>query len=113
MATDFQRRVWEALRRIPRGRVTTYGEIARYLGTGAVRAVGTAVGKNPDAPAVPCHRVVRGDGTIGQYSGGEGVPTKIALLHAEGVRVAKGRVVAFEERLWHYPSQSTTSPSGS
>ncbi len=112
MATVFQQRVWDALRLIPRGRVTTYGEIARYLGTGAIRAVGTAVGKNPDAPEVPCHRVVRGDGTIGQYSGGDGVPTKIALLKEEGVPVANKRVVAFDQRMWCY-SQSTTNPSGS
>ena len=112
MATVFQQRVWEALRLIPRGRVTTYGEIARYLGTHAVRAVGTAVGKNPDAPKVPCHRVVRGDGTIGRYSGGDGVPTKVALLKTEGVTVADGRVVTFDQQLWRYP-QSTTNPSGS
>ena len=103
MATLFQRRVWEALRLIPRGRVTTYGEIARYLGTGAVRAIGTAVGKNPDAPEVPCHRVVRADETIGRYSGGDGVPTKIALLKEEGITVADGRVVAFDQLMWYYP----------
>ena len=113
MATVFQRRVWGALRLIPRGRVTTYGEIARYLGTRAVRAVGTAVGKNPDAPAVPCHRVVRADGEVGAYSGDGGSSTKIALLVAEGVRVEKGKVVDFDTQLWHYPSHSVTSPSGS
>lgn len=105
MVTVFQRRVWEALRLIPRGRVTTYGEIARYLGTGAIRAVGTAVGKNPDAPEVPCHRVVRSDGTIGRYSGGDGTPTKIALLQEEGVTVVDERVVAFGQRLWRYQEQ--------
>ena len=98
---------------IPRGRVTTYGEIARYLGTEAVRAVGTAVGKNPDAPTVPCHRVVPASGRIGNYSGGEGVVTKITLLDDEGVEVRDGRIVDFEQRLWHYPSHSVTSPSGS
>jgi len=113
MATPFQEQVWAALRLIPRGRVTTYGAIARYLGTGAVRAVGTAVGKNPDAPTVPCHRVVRSDGTIGRYSGGEGVATKIALLAREGVQVERGRIVDFDAVVWTYPQQSVTSPSGS
>ncbi len=113
MATPLQKQVWEALRLIPRGRVTTYGAIARYLGTGAVRAVGSAVGKNPDAPTVPCHRVVRSDGTIGRYSGGEGVATKIALLADEGVTTRDGRIVDFEAKRWEYPQQSVTSPSGS
>ena len=113
MATPFQKQVWAALRLIPRGRVTTYGAIAKYLGTGAVRAVGSAVGKNPDAPVVPCHRVVRTDGSIGRYSGGDGVTTKIAMLADEGVRVEDGRIVDFDGVVWTYPQQSVTSPSGS
>ncbi len=113
MPTPLQERVWEALRRIPRGRVTTYGEIARHPGTRAVRTVATAVGRNPYAPAVPCHRVVRADGQIGRYSGGEGAATRIALLADEGVKVQRGRIVDFEQRYWRYPSHSVTSPSGS
>ena len=113
MPTEFQKRVWEALHLIPRGRVTTYGEIARYLGTDAVRAVGTAVGKNPDAPVIPCHRVVPATGKIGNYSGGEGVETKITLLAEEGVAVRQGRIIDFDKRYWRYPSHSATSPAGS
>ena len=113
MATEFQKRVWEAMRLIPSGQVTTYGEIARYLGTGAVRAVGTAVGRNPYAPEVPCHRVVRSDGKIGNYSGGEGTPTKIDLLEKEGVQVRSGRIVDFDGRLYRFGDQQVTSPSGS
>ncbi len=112
MGTPLQHQVWEALQHIPKGRVTTYGEIARYLGTDAVRAVGSAVGKNPDAPRVPCHRVVPATGKIGQYSGGEGTPTKIALLAEEGVVVAAGKVVDFARVFWSFDQQST-SPSGS
>jgi O-6-methylguanine DNA methyltransferase len=112
MPTTFQQNVWEALRLIPLGRVTTYGEIARYLGTSAARAVGTAVGKNPDAPVVPCHRVVPNSGKIGHYSGGEGTPTKIALLEEEGVAIRKGKVVDFERVFWRFDQQST-NPSGS
>ncbi len=112
MPTPFQQAVWDAVRQIPRGRVTTYGEIARHLGTGAVRAVGSAVAKNPHAPAVPCHRVVRSDGMAGQYSGGQGMATKIALLREEGIEVHNGRIVAFESAIWRYPSQSVTNPSG-
>ncbi len=112
--TPFQRRVWEAMRLIPRGRVTTYGEIARYLGSpGAVRAVGTAVGRNPFAPTIPCHRVVRSDGRIGNYSGGEGLKTKIALLGEEGVEVSEGRVVAFRAILYRFEDQQVTRSAGS
>ncbi len=113
MATEFQRRVWEAMRLIPRGRVSTYGAIAKYLGSDAVRAVGTAVGKNPYAPHVPCHRVVRSDGKVGNYSGGEGVPTKIAYLKEEGVEVRNGRIVDFEERLYRFEDQQVTRSAGS
>jgi len=95
--TPFQRDVWRAIALIPSGRVSSYGEIARYLGKpGAVRAVGSAVGKNPFAPEIPCHRVVPSDGRIGNYSGGEGVQTKIKLLEKEGVVVRQGKIVDFD-----------------
>lgn len=102
MPTPFQNSVYEALSLIPAGSVTTYGAIARYLGTKAVRAVGTAVGKNPYAPNVPCHRVVPLSGKIGNYSGAGGVMRKIALLEEEGVSVKNGRIVDFEQRLFTF-----------
>lgn len=69
--TDFQRRVWAALRRIPAGHTTSYGAIAAELGNpGAVRAVGMANGRNPVALVVPCHRVIASDGTLCGYAGG-------------------------------------------
>ncbi|MBU1643228.1 MGMT family protein, partial [bacterium] len=68
----------------------------------AVRAVGTAVARNPDAPGVPCHRVVTADGKIGNYSGEGGVGTKIRLLEEEGVLVKNGRIVAFEQHKYVY-----------
>ena len=62
---EFNKKVWAALKLIPRGRVTTYKELAKYLGKPkAARAVGNACGANPDAPRVPCHRVVRSDGRL-------------------------------------------------
>lgn len=102
MATAFQKSVWRALTLIPKGKVTSYGVIAEYLGTAAVRAVGTAVGKNPSAPQVPCHRVVLGSGKIGNYSGGEGVSTKISILQKEGIKVREGKVVNFKNIFWNY-----------
>jgi methylated-DNA-[protein]-cysteine S-methyltransferase len=85
-ATPLQRKVWHALCTIPRGTVITYAALAKKVGKPcAVRAVASAVGKNPFAPMVPCHRVVRSDGTLGGYSAKGGVKTKRALLKKEGV----------------------------
>ena len=103
MATEFQKSVWESLTLIPSGKVTTYGRIARHLGNaGAVRAVATAVGKNPNAPEVPCHRVVPSSGKIGKYTGPGGVDTKIKLLSSEGVSVEGGMVHDFESKLFEF-----------
>lgn len=69
--TPFQRKVWEALRTIPFGETWSYGELAKRIGNpGAVRAVGTANGRNPVCIIVPCHRVVRASGDLGGYAGG-------------------------------------------
>lgn len=86
----FDARCYQALRDIPRGKVTTYQEIARALGSKAYRAVGNAMNRNPDAPFVPCHRVVRADGTIGGYAFGS--KKKIALLTREGVSVKGSKI---------------------
>jgi AraC family transcriptional regulator of adaptative response/methylated-DNA-[protein]-cysteine methyltransferase len=80
--TVFQRRVWEALRRIPRGETRTYSEIAQAIGApAAVRAVGSACGANPVALVVPCHRAIRTDGGLGGYAWG--LPVKKRLLEIE------------------------------
>ena len=85
--TDFQRRVWQALRHIARGSTCTYGDIAAALGSpAAVRAVGGAVGRNPVSVIVPCHRVVGRDGTLTGYAGG--VARKRALLQLEHAAIA-------------------------
>jgi methylated-DNA-[protein]-cysteine S-methyltransferase len=87
--TDFQREVLEAARRIPRGRVTTYGELARRIGRpGAARAVGQALGNNPVPIVIPCHRVLGGDGSLHGYSGGGGTRTKAWLLRLEEASLA-------------------------
>ncbi len=80
--TPFQERVWQALRKIPPGEVSTYGKIAAKLGMpGASRAVGSAVGANRISLLIPCHRVIRTDGGLGGYRWGMG--RKRALLAAE------------------------------
>lgn len=102
MATVFQRSVWKALPLIPRGKVTTYALVAKHLNTNACRAVGTAVGKNPNAPVVPCHRVVRSDGTVGEYSGLGGVNKKIEILREEGIKITEGRIENLEAHIFSF-----------
>ena len=90
VGTIFQQKVWEALKTIPKGEVRTYAEIAIQIGhPTSARAVANACAKNPFAPEVPCHRVVRSDGGLGGYSGEGGVEHKLALLRAEGVRLGE------------------------
>ncbi|MDN5787496.1 bifunctional helix-turn-helix domain-containing protein/methylated-DNA--[protein]-cysteine S-methyltransferase [Pseudorhodobacter sp.] len=85
IGAPFQIKVWEALMRIPSGHVTTYSEIAAAIGhPKAVRAVGTAVGRNPVSWLIPCHRALRKSGALGGYHWG--LPVKRALLAWEGAR---------------------------
>lgn len=103
--TPFRRRVYEALRTVPRGRVTTYGILARAVGCRSPRAVGQALRHNPFSPEVPCHRVVAADLGPGGFAGataGAELARKLALLAAEGVRFAGGRL-AEPERLHYIP----------
>jgi O-6-methylguanine DNA methyltransferase len=83
--TPFERRVLDALRKVPAGEVLTYGELARRLGAPrGARAVGNACARNPALLLVPCHRAVRGDGDLGGYAGAGGPRTKERLLALEG-----------------------------
>lgn len=103
MHRNFHVRVLELVKQIPYGKVTTYSEIARAL-TGSVRAaraVGRAVARNPYPLEIPCHRVVRCDGSVGGYR--LGVEAKIRRLQAEGLEIEDGRVLNFETRLFRYP----------
>ncbi len=97
--TTFTERVYTVVRRVPAGRVTTYGAVAAAAGRpGAARAVGTAMKRNPltfldqadGTVLTPCHRVIRADGAVGGFNGGE--PEKERLLMAEGVEVVEGKV---------------------
>jgi len=76
--TDFQRSVWAALRDIPPGETQGYGQLAARIGRpSASRAVGAANGANPVAVLIPCHRVIRGDGSIGGYAYGTGIKAEL------------------------------------
>ena len=84
--TSFQLKVWSYLKIIPRGSVKTYSQVAKGIGKPhAVRAVANAIGRNPYAPKIPCHRVIRSDGSLGGYSGKGGIRTKKLLLKREGI----------------------------
>ena len=84
--TKFQLKVWAYLKKIPRGSVKTYSQVAKGIGKPlAVRAVANAIGTNPFAPKIPCHRVIRSDGSLGGYSSKGGIKNKKLLLKREGI----------------------------
>ena len=86
--TKFQLKVWNYLKTIPKGTVKTYKQIAIAIKSPkAARAVANACGKNPYAPKIPCHRVIRSDRGLGGYSGSGGIKTKLRLLRSEKVNI--------------------------
>ena len=91
--STFQERCYALLTQIPKGKVTTYRAIAHALGCKAYRAVGHAMATNPNPVTVPCHRVIKSDGRVGGYAGGE--DKKIALLKEEGSVITEKKVENF------------------
>jgi O-6-methylguanine DNA methyltransferase len=99
-SSEKAKKVYDLLRQVPSGRVTTYGALAKAAGMPkASRLVGAIMRGNPNAPKVPCHRVVKSDGSLGGYSGSaaENIRRKVSLLEAEGVRVRGGKVQDFDK----------------
>ena len=99
---SFNEKIYTLLRKVPKGKVTTYKALAEKAGTKAYRAVGQAMRCNPYAPEVPCHRVVSSDGTIGGFSGTKNpdsseIKRKITMLRKEGISVRNNRIVDFEK----------------
>jgi len=86
----FSERCYKVLKKVPRGKVTTYQEIAHALNTKAYRAVGNAMNKNPHAPEVPCHRVVKANGMVGGFA--SGTKKKIQMLKKEGVKIKNNKI---------------------
>ncbi len=92
---SFADRVYAVVAKIPKGKVMSYKQVAEELGTKAYQAVGQALKNNPYAPKVPCHRVIRSDGSIGGFNGktdGKEIERKIKMLESEGVKI-KGELV--------------------
>ena len=86
--TNFQLKVWNYLKKIPKGKVKTYLEVAKAIGKPkAFRAVANAVGKNPYPHKIPCHRVIRSDGFLGGYSGKGGIKAKKKFLLKENIHI--------------------------
>lgn len=89
--TSFSERCYSLLRKVPKGKVTTYKEIARALHSKAYRAVGNAMNRNPyNSKIVPCHRVVNSDGSVGGFASGQ--KNKIKMLRAEGVEIKNNKI---------------------
>ena len=86
--TDFQLKVWNYIKTIPKGKIKTYKQVAIGINRPkAARAVANACAKNPYAPKIPCHRVIRSDGGLGGYSGTGGIKEKLRLLRAEKINI--------------------------
>lgn len=103
MPTEFQDKVYEILKKVPKGRVVTYKILAEALGCKAYQAVGTAMRINPYAPFVPCHRVVKSDGSIGYFKGKNtyaAMNEKRIMLENEGVKVRENKIVDFDVVLY-------------
>lgn len=93
MIYSFKEKVYEITNKIPKGKVATYGQIAKLAGSpNAARAVGMCMKTNPNAPETPCHRVVASDGSLTGYSGKDGVIGKRKMLEKEGVRFVGDKV---------------------
>ncbi|EAZ89480.1 MGMT family protein [Crocosphaera chwakensis] len=92
---EFREQCYDLLLKIPHGKVTTYKEIAKALGSKAWRTVGSVIALNPNLINVPCHRVIKSNGQIGNYV--LGTDRKAELLTKEGIPLAKGKVVNFEQ----------------
>ena len=94
IGTKFQKLVWNEIAKIPKGKILTYEQLALKINRpGSIRAVANACGKNPLAPEIPCHRVVRKDGTLGGYSAKGGINRKKAMLENEGHRFIKDKII--------------------
>ena len=95
MSTLFQQKVWNACKKLPKGRVSTYKEISKMIkNPNASRAVGNALNRNPHAPTIPCHRVVKSTGEIGGFAHGK--KAKILLLKKEGIEVKNNKILNFK-----------------
>jgi methylated-DNA-[protein]-cysteine S-methyltransferase len=98
-------KVYELCKKIPKGKITTYGEIGKALNTKAYRAIGQILRCNPNAPITPCHRVISSSGSIGGFKGkisGKEIKEKISLLNKEGIQVKNNKIENFKKVLFRF-----------
>ena len=98
---NLQQKIYKKLLEVPKGQITTYGELAKSVGLkNGQRAVGKIMNKNPYPVIIPCHRVVMSTGKIGGYAYGESVKTK--MLNDEGIEIQNGKIVELENKLFRF-----------
>lgn len=96
-SASFNQKIYSLLKKVPKGKVTTYKILAEAAGTRAYRAVGSAMRCNPDSPRVPCHRVVDSKGHLHGFA--QGLKKKAEMLEKEGVKIKNNRIVDFDRVL--------------
>lgn len=98
---NVQQKIFKKLLEVPKGQITTYGELAKAVGlNNGQRAVGRIMNKNPYPVIIPCHRVVMSTGKVGGYAYGEHV--KIKMLNDEGIKIENGRIVDLKNTLYRF-----------
>jgi len=98
---NLEQLVYKKLLRVPKGKITTYGELAKAVGLkNGQRAIGRIMNKNPFPVIVPCHRVVNSNGKIGGYAYGQDVKNK--MLTKEGIEIQNGKILDFEKRIYKF-----------
>ncbi len=98
---NLEQKVYKKLLEVPKGKITTYGELSKAVGIkNGQRFIGNVMNKNPYPTIIPCHRVVKSDGSIGGYAYGEKVKSK--MLTQEGIKIKNGKVIDWNKRLYHF-----------
>jgi methylated-DNA-[protein]-cysteine S-methyltransferase len=98
---NLKQRIYKKLLEVPKGQITTYGELAKAVGLkNGQRTVGKIMNKNPYPVIIPCHRVVMSTGKIGGYAYGENVKTK--LLNDEGIQIKNGKIIDLENKVYRF-----------
>ena len=109
MVTLFQSKVYHLLKQIPAGKVTTYKILAEQLETKAYQAIGKACRENPFFPKIPCHRVVKNNGSLGGYQGKINNPKKEELLKKEGIAIKHSSIIDFKKYLYTFETHDHQS----
>ena len=98
----FKEKIYNALKTVPKGYLTTYKELAKAVNSKAYRVVGSLMKKNEHPKEIPCYKVVKSNGSIGNYSAKGGIKRKIELLRKDGILVENSKIKYFEKRLWKF-----------